>query len=67
MHNQMTAFHAELWTFDLIENNIQSKTLYNVTHYNRIFNIRHKFAGNGSVSIEILTLLQNIHLMTPTV
>ena len=27
------------------------KTLYNVTLYNRIFNIGHKFAGNGSVSI----------------
>ena len=32
------------------------KTLYNVTHYNRIFNIRHKFAGNGSVSIKIPSL-----------
>ena len=32
------------------------KTLYNVTRYNRIFNIRHKFAGNGSVSIKIPTL-----------
>ena len=29
------------------------KTLYNVTLYNRIFNIRHKFAGNRSVSIKI--------------
>ena len=27
------------------------KTLYNVTRYNRIFNIQHKIAGNGSVSI----------------
>ena len=25
MHYQMTAFHAESWTFDVIENNIQSK------------------------------------------
>ena len=25
------------------------KILYNVTRYNRIFNILHKFAGNGSV------------------
>ena len=32
------------------------KTLYNVTRYNRIFNIRHKFAGNGSVSIKIPSL-----------
>ena len=32
------------------------KTLYNVTHYNRIFNIRHKIAGNGSVSIKIPSL-----------
>ena len=29
------------------------KTLYNVIHYNRIFNIQHKFVGNGSVSIKI--------------
>ena len=29
------------------------KTLYNVTSYNRIFNIRHKIAGNRSVSIKI--------------
>ena len=27
------------------------KTPYNVIRYNRIFNIRHKIAGNGSVSI----------------
>ena len=46
---------------------ITVKTLYNVTRYNRIFNIRHKIAGNGSVSIKIPTLLQNIHLTTPTV
>ena len=32
------------------------KTLYNVTRSNRIFNIRHKIAGNGSVSIEIPSL-----------
>ena len=43
------------------------KTLYNVTCYNRIFNIRQKIAGNGSVSIKIPSLQQNIHLMTPTV
>ena len=43
------------------------KTPYNVTHYNRIFNIRHKIAGNGSVSIKIPSLEQNIHLTTPTV
>ena len=43
------------------------KTLYNVTRYNRIFNIRHKIGGNGSVSIKIPSLQQNIHLMTPTV
>ena len=42
-------------------------TLYNVTHYNRIFNIRSKFAGNGSVSIKIPSLEQNIHLTTKTV
>ena len=35
---------------------ITVKTLYNVTGYNRIFNIRHKIAGNGSVSIKILSL-----------
>ena len=43
------------------------KTLYNGTRYNRIFNIRHKIAGNGSVSIKIPSLQQNIHLTTPTV
>ena len=32
------------------------KTLYNVTRYNRIFNIRHKSAGNRSVSIKIPSL-----------
>ena len=32
------------------------KTLYNVTRYNRIFNKRHKIAGNGSVSIKIPSL-----------
>ena len=32
------------------------KTLYNVTRYNRIFNIQHKIAGNGSVSIKIPSL-----------
>ena len=32
------------------------KTLYNVTLYNRIFNIQHKIAGNGSVSIKIPSL-----------
>ena len=32
------------------------KTLYNVIHYNRIFNIRHIFAGNRSVSIKIPSL-----------
>ena len=43
------------------------KTLYNVTRYNRIFNIRGKFAGNGSVSIKIPSFYQNIHLTTQTV
>ena len=32
------------------------KTLYNVTRYNRIFNIRHKIAGNRSVAIKIPSL-----------
>ena len=32
------------------------KTLYNVTRYNRIFNIRHKITGNGSVSIKTPSL-----------
>ena len=32
------------------------KTLYIVTHYNRIINILHKYAGNGSVSIKIPSL-----------
>ena len=31
-------------------NTFTVKTLYNVTLYNNIFNIRHKIAGNGSVS-----------------
>ena len=46
-----------------------NKTLYNVTRYNIIFNIRHKIAGNASVSIKIPSLQQNIHLhvTTPTV
>ena len=35
---------------------ITVKTLYNVTRYNRIFNIRHKIFGNGSVSIKIPSL-----------
>ena len=43
------------------------KTLYNVTRCNRILNIRHKIAGNGSVSIKIPSFQQNIHLTTPTV
>ena len=43
------------------------KTLYNITRYNRMFNIRHKYAGNGSVSIKIPCLKQNIHLTTSTV
>ena len=43
------------------------KTLYNVTRYNRIFNIRHKYAGNRYVPIKISSLQQNIYLMTPTV
>ena len=32
------------------------KTLYNVTLYNRIFNIQHIIAGNGFVSIKIPSL-----------
>ena len=32
------------------------KTLYNVTRYNRIFNIRHKIAGNRSVSVKMPSL-----------
>ena len=32
------------------------KTLYNVTRYNRIFNIRLKIAGKGSISIKIPSL-----------
>ena len=43
------------------------KPLYNVILYNSIFTIQHEFAGNGSISIKITSLLQNIHLMTPTV
>ena len=55
--------HSEnLYTF---QNTV--KTLYNVTRYNRIFNIRHKIVGNGSVSIKIPSLEQNIHLTTPAV
>ena len=34
---------------------LQSK-LYNVTRYNRIFNIQHKIAENESVSIKIPSL-----------
>ena len=32
------------------------KSLYNVTLYNRIFNIRHKIAGDGSLSINSVTI-----------
>ena len=32
------------------------KALYNVTRYNRIFNIQHKISGKGSVSIKIPSL-----------
>ena len=32
------------------------KTSYSVTRYNRIFNTRHLFAGNRSVSIKIPSL-----------
>ena len=32
------------------------KTLYNVTRYNRIFNIRHKIAGNGPLYIKEYSL-----------
>ena len=35
---------------------ITVKTLYNITRDNRIFNVRHKIAGNGSVSIKIPSL-----------
>ena len=35
---------------------ITVKTLYNVTRYNRKFNIRNQIAGNGSVSIKIPSL-----------
>ena len=38
------------------ENTSTVKTLYNVTRYNRIFNIRNKIAGNGFVSIKIPSL-----------
>ena len=53
------------WKTQVTTNTV--KTLYNVTRYNRIFNIRHKIAGDGSVSIKIPSLYQNIHLTTPTV
>ena len=35
---------------------ITVKTLYNVTRYNRTFNIRHEIARNGFVSIKIPSL-----------
>ena len=41
---------------DCFENVNTVKTLYNVTRYNRIFNIRHKIVGNRSVSIKIPSL-----------
>ena len=34
------------------------KPLYNVILYNRIFTIRHKFAGNGSISIKTLFITE---------
>ena len=50
--------HKSLVGFCRISNpfEITVNTLYNVTRYNRIFNIRHKIAGNGSVSIKIPSL-----------
>ena len=43
-----SSMHGKIMEF---ENTV--KTLYNVIRYNRISNIRHKIAGNGSVSIKI--------------
>ena len=45
-------------TISSFKNNLQItvKTLYNVTCYNRIFNVRHKITGNGSASIKIPSL-----------
>ena len=37
--------------FDTFEISCTVKTLYNLTLYNRILNIRHKIAGNWSASI----------------
>ena len=42
--------------FGLMQLLVTVKTVYNVTRYNRIFNTRHKIAGNGSVSIKISSL-----------
>ena len=53
--------------FSMIRAKDAVKTLYNVIHYNRIFNIPHKFPWNGSVFIKILSFHQNIHLATPAV
>ena len=52
----MTLELLESTEFDYIDFWCTVKTLYNVTRYNRIFNIRHKIAGNGSVSIKIPSL-----------
>ena len=61
-HNQSrpvpkTSLNVILHGFSGIGNHMSTvKTLYNVTRYNRIFNIQHKIAGNGSVSIKIPSL-----------
>ena len=54
MNNALKVFGSQWSSESTVLNTV--KTLYNVTRYNRIFNIRHKFAGNGSVSIEIPSL-----------
>ena len=51
--------HSSLRCQDLVKIHWKpwySQTLYSVTRYNRIFNIQHKIAGNGSVSITIPSL-----------
>ena len=49
--------HGQSHTVIIIPESLGTvKTLYNVTRYNRIFNIRHKFPGNRSVPINIPSL-----------
>ena len=57
LHGKIVPINITIFScFCLLHGKNTVKTLYNATRYNRIFNIRHKIAGNGSVSIKIPSL-----------